>query len=184
MQNPEVVDPVASRRRKTLLWIPEWGSGLRTPGRVAAGSTFSCRRLIAPPWSVSLRCRPASTSSGWVLAAAGVGGPGGEGGGSGTYFLCENCDVLQMTDAGPQWSAGERSCRMEGTFSTAMAASSAGMGAASRCEGAAAAWREPVQLLREPIVLRDSSHAEGAGGAVCATVVGIARTRWESAWSP
>ena len=63
---------------------------------------------------------------------------------SGTYFLCENCDVLQMTDAGPQWSAGERSCRMEGTFSTAMAASSAGMGAASRCEGAAAACREPA----------------------------------------
>ena len=59
-----------------------------------------------------------------------------------------------------------------------------GNGVAGRCEGAAAAWREPVQLLREPIVLRDSSHAEGAGGAVCATVVGIARTRWESAWSP
>ena len=59
-----------------------------------------------------------------------------------------------------------------------------GTGAAGRCGGAAAAWREPVLLLREPIVLRDSGHAEGAGGAVCATVVGIARTRWESAWSP
>ena len=102
----------------------------------------------------------------------------------GTYLCREDCDVLQTTEVRPQWSAGERSRRIEGTFSAALAALAVGTAAAGRCGGAAAAWREPVLLLREPIVLRDSGHAEGTGGAVCATVVGIARTRWESAWSP
>ena len=75
----------------------------------------------------------------------------------------------------------KRSRRIEGMFSAALAALAVGTGVAGKCGGAAAAWREPVQLLQEPIVLRDSGHAEGAGGAVCATVVGIARMRWESA---
>ena len=47
--------------------------------------------------------------------------------------------------------------------------------------GLARAGRRPLSGLTMP---RDSGHAEGTGGAVCATVVGIARTRWESAWSP
>ena len=92
-----------------------------------------------------------------------------------------SCRRLRSVPSGLRENAVAES---EGTFSAALAALAVGTGAAGRCGGAAAAWREPVQLLREPIVLRDSGHAEGAGGAVCATVVGIARTRWESAWSP
>ena len=44
--------------------------------------------------------------------------------------------------------------------------------------------RSGRQSLRERVAPRDSLHAADTGGAVCATVVGIARIQWGSAWSP
>ena len=43
------------------------------------------------------------------------------------------------------------------------------------------AGRQPLSERRP---LRDSGHAVDTGGAVCATVVGIARNQGGSAWSP
>ena len=52
---------------------------------------------------------------------------------------------------------------------------------ARELECRARAGRQPLSERRP---LRDSGHAVDTGGAVCATVVGIARNQGGSAWSP
>ena len=90
-------------------------------------------------WSASLRPDDVEMDSARCLLRWGWRG-------SGTYLCRENCDVLQVTDVRPQWSAGERSRRIKGTFSVALAESATlavGTGAAGMSAGAAVAWSDP-----------------------------------------